>query len=119
MLKATVDFNNKTPETGISIGKAISRAVTRSLAVMEGNIKKNTPIRTGTLARSITAKETGFGKGEVHTAPLADGREIDYAVHVEYGTVHQAPRGMFRKGVAQSEQRIEQIFAEELDKVVK
>lgn len=119
MLKATVDFNNKTAETGISISKAISRAVTRSLAVMEGNIKKNTPIRTGTLARSITAKETGFGKGEVYTKPIDEGKEITYAVHVEYGTIHQAPRGMFRKGVAQSEQRIEQIFDEELAKVVK
>lgn len=119
MLKAEVNYKSYVPETSQSIDRAIEVSVGKSLLVLERNIKANTPIRTGTLARSITSKKTGFGAGEVFTAPVAGGKEINYAIHVEYGTQHMAPRAMFRKGVEQSEEKINQIFAEETKKVVK
>lgn len=119
MLKARVDFKNYTNDAINGAGKFIEIAVGKSILLMERNIKANTPIRTGTLARSITSKKTGFGEGEVFSAPVAGGKEINYAIHVEYGTQHMAPRAMFRKGVAQSEERIKQIFAEEAQKMLK
>lgn len=119
MLKATVKFDSKVDETNISVGKAVERAVGKSLLVMERNIKARTPIRTGTLARSIQSKQTSPGEGEVFTGAVKGGKEIDYAIHVEYGTQHMAPRAMFRKGVADSEEKIDQVFADELSKVVK
>jgi HK97 gp10 family phage protein len=118
MLKASVTFKNHTDEALTGVGKAISTAVQKSLAVMERNIKVNTPIRSGTLARSITQRLNTPFDGDIFTAPLVDGKEIDYAIHVEYGTKYMAPRAMFRKGVAQSEKKIEQIFNDELGKKV-
>lgn len=118
-LKATVSYKSYTKDAELNVGQAVVNAVGKSLALMERNIKSNTPIRHGHLARSITNKITGFGEGEVYTRPIEGGKEINYAVFVEYGTQHMAPRAMFRKGVAQSEERIKQIFAEETKKVVK
>lgn len=118
MLKASVKFKSYTGEALTGVGKAISTAVEKSLSILELNIKKNTPIRSGTLARSITQRLNSPFDGDIFTAPLEDGKEIDYAIHVEYGTKHMAPRAMFRKGVAQSEKKIEQIFNDELGKEV-
>lgn len=118
MLKATVKFDNHTDEALTGIDRNTSVAVQKSLAVMERNIKVNTPIRHGTLARSITQKMNSPYEGEVFTQPVMDGLEVNYAKFVEYGTRHMAPRAMFRKGVAQSEARIQDIFDEELNKKV-
>lgn len=119
MLKAILQFKNYAKDRETDIANVIERSVGKALLVMERNIKVNTPIRSGTLARSITSKKTGFGKGEVYTASVDGGKEINYAVFVEYGTQHMAPRAMFRKGVAQSEEKISQIFAEEAKNAVK
>lgn len=118
MLKASLKFNNKTPEAIAGIGKNIERAVGLSLLVIERNVKARTPIRTGTLARSIQSKKTSPFDGEVFTGEVKGGKPVDYAIHVEYGTQHMAPRAMFRKGVADSEERINQIFEDELNKKV-
>lgn len=120
-LKAIFNYKDFTPQVLTGVGKFIDRAVEKSLAVMELNIKQNTPVKTGTLKRSITSKKTTFGKGEVFTNPniriTRAGKkmhaDLNYAIHVEYGTRYMAPRAMFRKGVEQSEERIKQIFAEE------
>lgn len=119
MLKVFVNFKDYVKDRETDIASVIDRSVGKALLVMERNIKVNTPIRTGTLARSITSKKTGFGQGEVSTSAVAGGKEMNYAVFVEYGTQHMAPRAMFRKGVAQSEDRITQIFAEEAKNAVK
>jgi HK97 gp10 family phage protein len=118
MLKATVKFDNKTDDALSGIGRQTSIAVQKGLAVMERNIKVNTPIRNGTLARSITQKLNTPFEGEVFTQSVMDGKEVNYAIFVEYGTRFMAPRAMFRKGVAQSEDRIQAIFDEELNKKV-
>lgn len=118
MLKADISYKNFVPEVSKEIGNFVNRAVEKSLLVLEGNIKLNTPVKEGTLRRSITPKMTGFGQGQVYTAPLEGGKEVNYAVYVEYGTRSMAPRAMFRKGVAQSDDRIKEIFKDEAGKVV-
>jgi len=118
MLKASVKFNDHTDEALTGIGKNISIAVQKSLAVLDRNIKVNTPVKHGTLRRSITQRLLNPFAGEIYTAPLTDGKEMNYAVYVEFGTRHMAPRAMFRKGVAQSEDQIQQIFDDELSKKV-
>jgi len=113
MLKATLTFKDYTPEVTSKIVNGVDRAVEKSLAVMERNIKVNTPVKHGTLKRSIQSVKTAKGEGEVNTG--AGGSEVTYATYVEYGTRHMAPRAMFRKGVAQSQDQIAQIFDEELN----
>lgn len=104
---------NNRPSIEKGVGEFIDQAVGKSVKVMERNIKANTPVREGHLKRSIFSRVTGFGQGEVRTQAVEGGKEIDYAVHVEYGTRHMAPRAMFRKGVAQSEDQIKDIFQHE------
>ena len=125
-LKAIVNYKSYLSETEKGIGEFVNIAVEKSIAVMERNIKVNTPVKHGYLKRSITSKMTGFGQGEVFTNPIgnvakgtskkkgiAQHKEVSYAVHVEYGTKYMAPRAMFRKGVAQSEEKIKDIFQHE------
>lgn len=120
-LKAIVEFINHKSDVQASIESFINRAVDKSTKVMERNIKVFTPVKHGYLKRSITSKMTGFGKGEVFTNPVASltrkgktaHKEVSYGVYVEYGTRHMAPRAMFRKGVAASEDQIKQIFTDE------
>lgn len=126
MLKALLNYKSYVPQTEKSIGEFIDVAVEKALAVMERNIKVETPVRHGYLRRSIANRKTGFGKGEVFTNPIGNvtkgtakkrgisqHKEVNYAVFVEYGTRYMAPRAMFRKGVAQSEDRIKEIFKNE------
>ena len=119
MLKAEISFKDNTAGVSSSIANFINRAVGKSILVMERNIKQNTPVKHGTLKRSITSKMTGFGQGVVFTNPIQDGKEVRYAIYVEYGTKYIAPRAMFRKGVAQSQDQIKDIFASEAKNVVK
>jgi len=117
MLKAILKYKSNTSNLETGIGKFIDRAVKKSLAVMERNVKVNTPVKEGHLRRSITHRTTGFGKGEVFNQAVEGGKEINYAIYQEYGTKHIAPRAMFRKGVGQSQEKIKQIFKEEAQKV--
>ena len=125
-LKAVLNYKSHLTETEKAIGQFVNVAVERSIKVMELNIKKETPVKHGYLKRSITSQMTGFGQGEVFTNPIgnvtkqtsgkkniAQHKEVSYAVYVEYGTRHMAPRAMFRKGVAQSEETIKDIFQNE------
>lgn len=116
-LRATLSFKNFRPNFETGLGKAIDRAVQRSVKVMERNVKYETPVREGHLRRSIRSRKTAPGEGEVYNEAVEGGKEIDYAIYVEYGTKYMAPRAMFRKGVAMSEKRIIDIFAEEARKV--
>lgn len=112
-LKATIEFLNYRAPVENRIQKFVENSVAKSLAVMERNIKANTPVKEGHLRRSIHSINTGLGRGEVRTGAVEGGREINYAVHVEFGTRFMAPRAMFRKGVAQSEDQIKDIFKHE------
>lgn len=116
-LKATLQFKNKTKEVEGGIAEVVDRAVRRSVKLMERNVKVATPVKEGTLRRSIQSRSTGFGKGEVFNQSVEGGRETLYAIFVEFGTRFMAPRAMFRKGVSNSEDGIKQIFTEEGRKV--
>lgn len=115
-LKAVVEFINGTEEASEEIGKFIDRAVKKSTFTMEKNIKQNTPVVHGTLRRSIQSRFPEFAKGEVFSSSNF-AVDVGYAVFVEYGTKYFAPRGMFRKGVEQSKEKIQEIFADEAKNV--
>lgn len=115
MVKAIIKFINKAPEVEKSIADAVDRAVKKSAFVMERNIKVNTPVLEGHLRRSIQAVNSlPKGEGAVENKAAEGGRDINYAVYVEYGTKYMSPRAMFRKGVKASEPKIKQLFKDEL-----
>ena len=112
-LKAIVTFVSGRSQFEGAAATAVKQAVEKSVLLMEANTKLNTPVITGNLRRSIASQANGFS-GFVYSAAQAGGEEVNYAKFVEYGTAHMAPRAMFRKGVAQSEERIKSIISGEL-----
>lgn len=92
---------------------SVDRAVKKSARVMERNIKLETPVKEGHLRRSIRARDVSFANSEVFNRTTDQGKEINYAKFVEYGTRFMAPRAMFRKGTKKSEEKIAQIFKQE------
>lgn len=116
-LKVIVNFFDGTAKLEKGIGKFIDTAVQKSVKLMERNVKVNTPVKEGHLRRSIRSRQVSFGKAEVYNEAVEGGKEINYAIYQEYGTKYIAPRAMFRKGVAQSEDKIKDIFKEEAKKV--
>lgn len=117
MLKAIVKFINGTDAFEGQAAAFVERSVNRATKVMERNVKVNTPVQEGHLRRSIRSRMTGQFSGEVYNEAVEGGKTINYAAFVEYGTAHMAPRAMFRKGVAQSEEQIKAIFGEEARKL--
>lgn len=115
-IKAIVTFVSGRSQFEGEAAKAVQKAVEKSVLLMELNIKLNTPVITGNLRRSIASQADGFS-GFAYSAAQAGGEEINYAKYVEYGTAHLAPRAMFRKGVAQSEERIKSLISGELRNV--
>lgn len=121
-LKATVKYLNNKPQTLKEMGKFVTRAVTRSAFLMEAEIKLSATNsftqRTGHLRRSVRAKTKGeeFGKAEVGINPVREGADVNYAIHLEYGTKYIAPRAFIRKGVGKTKKKMPKIFAEEAKK---
>ncbi len=111
-LQAIIKYKTRAPELESSLATAVNLAVQKSLAVLERNIKVNTPTVHGHLKRSISGKMIDKFSGAVFTNPFDGAVEINYAIYVEFGTKHFAPRAMFRKGVAQSEEQIKALFTE-------
>jgi HK97 gp10 family phage protein len=116
-IRAIVTFVSGRSQFEGEAAKAISRAVQKGVAIMEANIKKNTPVQTGTLRRSIHSQMTGMFSGAAFSSSTEGGKEVSYAKHVEYGTRNMAPRAMFRKGVAQSEDKIKSLITGEMRNV--
>jgi len=115
--KASITFKSNKSAVQKELERFVDRATKKSARVMERNIKVETPVKTGMLRRSIASRDVAWGKSEVYSGAVVGGAQVDYAVHVEYGTRYQAPRAMFRKGVANSEPRIKEIFRDEAKKV--
>lgn len=71
--------------------EALDKDLKKITAMTETAVKKKTPVVTGRLKNSITARRLGFLNYEVKTA-------VRYAPYVEFGTSKSSPRAMFRKG---------------------
>jgi len=70
---------------------ALDKDMKKIAALTETAIKNRTPVDTGRLRNSMTARRVKFLNYEVATA-------VHYAPHIEYGTSRSAPRAMMRKG---------------------
>ena len=75
----------------IKVTKALDKDIKSITALTETAIKNETPVLTGRLKASMTARRPSFLKGEVATA-------VKYAMPVEFGTSRTSPRSMMRKG---------------------
>lgn len=121
-LKAVIKFFNGTNQATNELNSFVDKATKKSALVMERNIKNTARSsfnqRTGNLRRSIRARDVDFAKSEVVVNSVDEGADVNYALYLEFGTKYIAPRAFIRKGVAESQERIQQIFAEEAKNVI-
>jgi len=91
---------------------ALSTAVKKSVFLVERESKKVTPVDTGRLRASITPN---------YLKPLegALGPHTEYAIFVHEGTRYMKARPFMKKGVEEALPEIEDVFMEEIDKILK
>lgn len=79
----------------VLIGLAAEKAVQRRAAKIERAAKRYCPVDTGRLRSSITSETGEDGEG-----PFAIvGTDVEYAVHVEFGTNKMSAQSFLRRAV--------------------
>lgn len=73
--------NNFFPKAKAQLDEQLAQVITKGCLAIEADAKRQCPVDTGNLRRSITTKVKGTS-GEV-------GTNVEYAPYVEYGTRHQ------------------------------
>lgn len=81
-------------------GRELIRKV---LLTVEGRAKGRSPVRTGTLRRSITTEVLSARQGVV-------GSNLGYAVHVHEGTKYMPGRPFLKEGLEDSQADIENLM---------
>lgn len=82
------------------------RLMNRIVILVEAESKRATPVRTGTLRRSITHRVEASGERGVI------GTNVRYARFVHYGTRRMQGRPFFEQGLAASRDSIDQMLQE-------
>lgn len=72
-----------------ALGAVTTRVVTVAAVKVQNNARRNAPVDTGTLRRSVTHTITGSGVGSVARV----GSNLEYALWVETGTGVFGPKG--------------------------
>lgn len=98
------------------LGQTLDKAVAEGALVMAGEIKTRTPVRTGRLRASITAS-SALLDGSDMTGEAHVGTNVEYAAHVEYGTIRQRPQPYMRTGGEASRGKVESILVRRLKRL--
>ena len=92
-----------------------SKALNRSLAIVQRNVKLETPVRTGFLRNSIRQKRASRSRliGVVEDW-------TDYGFYVHEGTSRGiSPNRFFERGIKKSDRLVEKEFGRAMDRVLK
>jgi HK97 gp10 family phage protein len=132
-----IKFEDKSIQLKTELGKALDKGLTTAAIHAEGNCITQAPIETGHLRGSISyitrinqktvndIKEpmdsktkdlaaNDFIKGVAFSGEAFIGTNLEYAPHVEYGTVKQRAQAFMRNGMNDSKKGIQQILTKEL-----
>ena len=91
------------------MNRAIKAGLTASGMVVQSQAKLLCPVDTGRLRNSIIFKIKG------HSAFV--GTNVEYAPHIEYGTVKMPPKSFLRAAIDEQRESIPRIFNREFKKV--
>ena len=94
-----------------SVEDAISKALTASALLVEGQAKALCPVDTGNLRNSITH--------EVEGNEARVGTNISYAIYQELGTSKMAAQPFLNPALEQNKGNIKKIFADALKEAVR
>lgn len=132
-----IKFEDKSIKLKTELGRAFDKGLTTAAIHAEGNCITQAPKETGHLRGSISfitrinqkTKEDikepmdaktkdlaakDFIKGVAFSGEAFIGTNLEYAPHVEYGTVHQRAQAFMRNGMNDSKKGIQEIIAKEL-----
>jgi HK97 gp10 family phage protein len=93
------------------VAAAAKRARKMSALIVEGSAIMRCPVDTGNLRGSLTYKVNEDG-AEV-------GTNVDYAAHVEFGTVRQKAQPYLRPALDENETAIKRVYAKEIGNALK
>lgn len=79
---------------GGRVGAKVSQVVRKTALDIEADAKRRSAVDTGAMRSSIGHDLKGDGRNAAMTADI--GPTVEYAPHVEYGTVRQAPQPFMR-----------------------
>lgn len=132
-----IKFKDRSQEFKVELGRTLDKALTNASILAEGNCVSRAPIETGHLRGSISyitrinkktkedIKETmddktkdlatkDFIKGVAFSGEAFIGTNLEYAPHIEYGTVNQKAQAFMRNGMNESKSGIKEIIKKEL-----
>lgn len=93
-----------------SVEDAVSKALTASALIVEGQAKALVPVDTGNLRNSITH--------EVEGKEARVGTNVEYAPFIELGTSKQTAQPYLNPALEMNKGNIKKIFADALSKAV-
>jgi hypothetical protein len=89
---------NRLPDVAPAVERVVAREIEASARRIQAGAMVLTPVRTGLLRRSWATRRVDLGWEVLNP--------IQYAPYVEWGTRHQAPRGMLTQSVATERPRL-------------
>lgn len=111
-------FLDNTEPSYKQIKKEIDKGLTEGAIYAEGNCIIRCPVDTGKLRGSISYKtnisQLGQLEGSAKSGDAYIGTNVEYAPHVEYGTVKQPAQAFLRTGIAESKEGIMKIISNRL-----
>jgi len=95
-------FTDNTDKVMAEIERLSEQKLTKAALMVERTAKQLVPVKTGTLRRSITHK--------VEKNKAIVGSNIEYAPHIEMGTVKMSAQPFLRPALMANLQRIKRLF---------
>jgi len=106
-------FESNHPEVLRRVTKAVIKSLYESGAIVKTTAKLLCPVRTGNLRRSINDEVKASGLS------VEIGTPVDYAPHVEYGTVRSRAKPYLRPAGDGNRGKVELIFQKNLRMAMK
>lgn len=97
------------------LSAAMGRGMTEIAMMLEADAILNCPVDTGRLRASITHKVENDGI----SASATIGTNVEYAPHVEFGTVHQKAQPFLRPALIENESRARDRFRQQVERVIR
>ena len=97
----------------VKINQAVRIAMQRIVLQIEAQAKKNAPVRTGTLRRSITSVVNISGNKVIGKI----GTNLKYAAFVEYGTKRMKGRKFITRAVESYQSEVAKEISREIRKI--
>jgi HK97 gp10 family phage protein len=101
---------------------ALPAIVMSGAQIVEGEIRRRAPVRTGALVRHLDSKLANAGANSasavVQIEESADGKAEQYAISQEFGTSKRPAKPFFRPGAAAAASQAQSLLAASITSII-